>query len=678
MAISEMSRMTLVGLKSDKSAVLDALQRTGAVQITPSDEYELAPRGQSSGEEGAAAESAIIARAEHVLEYLTKELDDAPKTLKGEGIAKDGIGVSSETFFAVGKENEEYEKILSDAEKIESERAENRSQLASVAAARKTYADYECVTDSFASFADTGCTAVYLGIVPFDKTTALEEQFASLETATYRIIGNAQRGAVVCVVAYKPEKDRAENALSSCGFARCAIKEDVVAADKLAELDERAEKLRLESDDISARACALAPLTEKIKIYIDYHNFLKEKYMLDDGFATTESVFVLSAYVPTEATERVKKAISESTKANYATFEEIKRDEFAPTLMKNKKAVANFESVTNMYSVPAYGALDPNGVMGFFFSLFMGVIMADVGYGLMMIIGGFLFAKKQREGTTINRMAKVFAIGGFFAVAFGLLMDSWLGLSLLRGSEGYYGSILPSSVAGKYAEWYNAYIDPVAASARIMGINVPAMLLWCLGLGTIHIAVSLIMKAVQCFGRKQIVEGIFGGIVWSLVLFSLVAWVFCLAAEYNRAATYASYVLMGCTGVGLLTAGITEKGVWKVVKIFTSAYGLINYVSDILSYARLYGLMLSGAQIASIFTNTLAVQMLFPSGAIGVIFGVIVIIVGNVFNVAMSLLGAFIHDSRLQYVEFFGRFYEGEGELFTPFGRSYEHIYFKN
>ena len=115
-----------------------------------------------------------------------------------------------------------------------------------------------------------------------------------------------------------------------------------------------------------------------------------------------------------------------------------------------------------------------------------------------------------------------------------------------------------------------------------------------------------------------------------------------------------------------------------MTKIFTSAYGLINYASDILSYARLYGLMLSGAQIASIFTNTLAIEMLFPQGAIGVVAGVLIIIIGNLFNLAMNLLGAYIHDARLQYVEFFGKFYEGEGELFTPFGSKTERIYFKS
>jgi V/A-type H+-transporting ATPase subunit I len=122
--------------------------------------------------------------------------------------------------------------------------------------------------------------------------------------------------------------------------------------------------------------------------------------------------------------------------------------------------------------------------------------------------------------------------------------------------------------------------------------------------------------------------------------------------------------------LAMVTAGRNEKLFGKFTKGFGAAYGVINYASDILSYARLYGLMLSGAQIASIFTNTLAIGLLFPKGPVGIAFGVILIIVGNLFNLAMNLLGAFIHNSRLQYVEFFGKFYEGEGELFAPLGQT--------
>ena len=261
-------------------------------------------------------------------------------------------------------------------------------------------------------------------------------------------------------------------------------------------------------------------------------------------------------------------------------------------------------------------------------------------------------------------MAKVFAYGGFFAIAFGALFDSYFGYPLVR------------NLSPEFSAFYLKYVDPVAAKATIAGITVPSALLWCLALGAFQIAVSLLMKAVQCFGRGQIAEGIFSGLVWSLALISFILTAF-FAASGNPLLNTFIYPTIALFALGILTAGITQKGFKKVTGIFGAAYGLINYVSDILSYARLYGLMLAGAQIASIFTNSIAVGMLFPLGAVGVIAGVLVIILGNVFNLAMSLLGAYIHDSRLQYVEFFGRFYEGEGELFAPLGSQREFIYFK-
>jgi V/A-type H+-transporting ATPase subunit I len=127
----------------------------------------------------------------------------------------------------------------------------------------------------------------------------------------------------------------------------------------------------------------------------------------------------------------------------------------------------------------------------------------------------------------------------------------------------------------------------------------------------------------------------------------------------------------------MLTAGRKEKIVGKFTKGFGAAYGVINYASDILSYARLYGLMLSGAVIAQIVSQY-GVQFVLSGNVALIILGVVIMVVGHAFNLAMSLLGAYIHDARLQYVEFYGRFYEGEGELFAPLGSSHKYVYLKN
>ena len=666
MAIAEMSSLSLVALLSDKDKIYDALAKTNAAQIKTQEqrEYTVPFKASQSGEI-----LQKIDRAKKCLDFLADEIELLPKNERGAGVIPDGFAVTESEFFAAGENAERTEEILCEAEKCVAEKNALKAEQSKINEKIKGYEPYSELKIKFSAISDSKTVKVYLGTVPTDKADKCIEELNALNVCEAFIECDGKNGAVISAAVYRKNADEAEKVLSSCGFTKCPFKDDATAAEQIAKLEEQSKKVDEGFLNVAKKAALLAERSREVKVYIDYLAYLVEKSNADGTIMSTLSTFVLEAYVPTEKAEEVKAAVRGVARACEIETKVIPRDEFAPTLMKNSDAVSNFEAVTNMYSVPAYGALDPNAVMSFFFSLFMGLIMADFGYGLLMIIGGFLFAAKQRKGTTLYRMAKVFAYGGFFACAFGALFDSWLGYPLIRTITGE---------GSAYCEFYASYLDAINSPANIAGITVPQMLLWCLGLGAVQIAVSLIMKTIQCFSRKQFAEGIFSGAVWAIGLLAFVVAVFGMASDNEFLTTYGAYVAIGLIALGVLTAGITEKGLGKIIKPFSSLYGLINYASDILSYARLYGLMLSGAQIASIFTNNLAIELLFPKGAIGVIFGVVIIIAGNLFNLAMSLLGAFIHDSRLQYVEFFGRFYEGEGELFTPLGHSGEYTYFGN
>lgn len=660
MAIAEMSTMTVVLAAADKEKLLDALQKTGAAQLKKTRELE----SLAFSEEDDGAVSAELDRTEKALAFLIDILADEAKK-KGVAIEKDGFGVTREEFFAMGGRAEEMRGVMNAADEISSALTALKNEEGKISGTIRAYSAYDSLKGKFSDYRDTAFASVRLGILPFDKAARAAELLSSIEGCSFETIGQSGNGAVFVSVCHKEDAATLDASLSEVGFNRCPFEGDFTAGEKLYSLYDEIKELKKQTEEKKAELCAFAPSVKDLKLYADYLAFLQEKRVAANGFGKTEKTIVAEGWVPTEAAENVEKEIMAACPGAYAEFTPVPRDEFAPTLMKNKKVTRNFEAVTNMYSPPAYGALDPNGVMAFFFSLFMGLIMADVGYGVLMIVGGFLFAAKQRDGATVQRLSRVFAYGGFFAIAFGVLFDSWLGFAVLRNTLGE-----------GYNAFYMQYLDAVEAPATIAGINIPAILLWCLGLGTVQIAVSLIMKAVQHFGRGEIAEGIFGGLVWAFALFAFVFWVFCLATG-NSLAMPMAYVTGGLAVLGILTAGVGAKGFGKIGKSFMSIYGLLNYMSDILSYARLYGLMLSGAQIASIFSTTLAVGMLFPKGVGGVIAGVVVIVAANLFNLAMSLLSAFIHDSRLQYVEFFGRFYESEGELFTPLGRAFEHSYFK-
>lgn len=660
MAIAEMSLMSFLGLESERDVLLDALQRTGAAQLCEcKDDIDASVPALLSTDTDSERD-----RVQRSLAFLASVAGDAPKDLRAK-LGAEMFGVTLDEFYAVSAKTDEMHARLDVAEALAKEQAQLKADMARSVAERKGYETYLCVGGAFSLYRDTDTSAVYLGVVPSEKSLLLQQGLHDTPCCVFQLYGAVSSGDVVGIIVHNDYRSQVDDLLSLCSFQRCNYTFDYNAAHAVELCDRRLEQLESRQAQIRADVCEMGDMVRALRVYNDYLAFVKEKEQAQSGMRCTDTTLLVQAYVPTEAVERVSAAVNEATTACFMQAEPIKRDEFAPTLMKNNNVVNNFEAVTNMYSAPAYGALDPNPVMSFFFSLFMGIIMADVCYGLIMILGGFIVARTRRKGTSLYRMARVFAFGGMFALLFGALFDSWFGFTILRNNLG----------AG-YNSFYTTYLDPITASSTVMGITIPSILLWCLLLGTLQLATSLVLKAAQHFKRKQILDGIFGGLFWAIGLVAFVVWVYCLARGHASVAKYSMYVTLGFLGVGILTSGITAKGFRKVTAIGGAAYGLINYMSDILSYARLYGLMLSGAQIASIFTNTLALNMLFKKGPVGIIFGVVIIVVGNIFNIAISLLGAYIHDSRLQYVEFFGRFFEGEGELFTPLGSTHEYIYF--
>ncbi|MBO4534708.1 MAG: V-type ATP synthase subunit I [Clostridia bacterium] len=659
MAIAEMSSLSLIGLGRDKDGLLDVITGTGAVQVKKTSPLEPAFCPAETLTDTHERQDACA----KALEYLNSIVMLAPKELKKEGMVRDGFGVTIDQFFSVGDKRAEAEAIIAWLDEQKAQEAELIREKNALQSQRNAYSNYLTLPHPFSLFADTASSKVYLGVVPSDKLKVFHQEIASLDLVVWESFGVSREGTVLSIVALKQVAQEVADVLSHSGFVPCPYQEDRTAQEVVDDLTARIDAKAEAIDSLRKEVWDRMEDARLLKLYEDYLLFVAEKEACSADMLYTASAFILEGYVPTDRVEEVRKAIADFTPAYVLETSPIPRDQFAPTLETNNKVVSNFEAVTDMYSVPAYGALDPNGMMSLFFSMFMGLIMGDLGYGIAMILGGFLLARTRRKGTGIYRLSKVFAYGGFFAILFGALFDSWWGFPLLR------------TVAGEdYNAFYNAHIDAINVSASVMGITVPSILLWCLGLGVLHIAAGLFLKAIQHFKRKQVLDGIFGGLIWSWGLTALFVWVFAAAKNYAWA-NIAKYITAGLIGLGVLTAGITAKGFGKITKIGGSLYGLINYISDILSYARLYGLMLSGAQIANIFTNTLAIGLLFPKGPIGIIFGSVLIVLGGVFNLAISLLGAYIHDSRLQYVEFFGKFYEGEGELFRPLGSVHKHVY---
>ena len=273
----------------------------------------------------------------------------------------------------------------------------------------------------------------------------------------------------------------------------------------------------------------------------------------------------------------------------------------------------------------------------------------------MFLVGGWLWLKNRARPTGMSRLAGAFSIGGIFAILWGLLFNSLFGFA-----------ILPNTVMP----------NPQTDMWSLAGIAVPSVLIISMELGVLQIFTGYLCRAWQSWRKGDIFGGICDGVFWACFSVGVGLAIVGFVEEAN-------IPILGTVGgitagvslvLAMVTAGRSEKFFGKFTKGFGAAYGVINYASDILSYARLYGLMLSGAVIGQIIA-TYAGGFIVSGNILLAVLGVLLLIIGHAFNLVMNLLGAYIHDARLQYVEFYGRFFQGEGELFTPLGSRQKYVY---
>ena len=661
-----MSKIKLVGMTACKESILDAIQKTGCVEVAfskNSDGENSSPVISVSGDISSKYE-----KAERVIDFISENIikskneEYCPKNV--DSVLKNFI-VSYEEFSNILKKEGKLLAQIDKVKEIEEQFTEiksNKIKLNNLCAQLEPYVG---VKDKLSEFNDTEKVKVFFGTVRQDGLINLTSFVNGEEYSQIQLLSN-DGAPVILAVALKSDSEKLMLKLNESGFSRCPFNFNQTAKDKVSELMKEIIVLDEKSEKLTASVCGYSEILRELKILTDYYKFVLEKQVNSENFTYTASTFMMEGWLPKESIGEVTESLKQVSSAIFMEFCEPSDDETPPTLTKNGKLVSQAEFITDLYSPPNYRELDPNRVVFFFFMLFMGVIMADIGYGIMMIVLGGVLSARIKVDNGAKKLWNIILYSGIFTIIFGILFNSLLGFSVLPFT------LLPSPVTGT--------ID-----------DVMLILLLCLLLGVIQIAVGYFLKAVNCFRQKDILGGIFEGLIWVLFFIGFILATTNFLLDYlmtddfildptienfiTTVQTPGLIILLATLAIAVLTAGRNEKGFGKFSKGFGALYGLINIMSDILSYARLFGLMLSGMIIASTFNDIGAGLM--AGGILGYAFGILVIIIGHVFNIAMGVLGAYIHDSRLQYIEFFSKFYTGEGDKFTPLGSSFKYIYLK-
>lgn len=640
MAIVEMLKLKLYGANADKQNLLDALFETKLVQLK--DVEDIDNTSIFFNDQNYANLEQQRAKIEKAITIIEDKLDQLPKDKKEK--LDPIVDITQEEFMDITNQKGKLDQVLNTLDELLSLQNDIKKEKINLENKILQLLPYVTVKEKFSDFKNTKNTTILLGSL---SQNALKEFDVFMQDLNLTVYETAGDGSIIKIYSHNSESEIVVKKLNELGFAKANFELNSSAEEEIKSCQKQIKQLEKQEDEIASKFCLHKDSLKDLKIMHDYLRFLMEKESAENKFRCTSQAFVLEAYLPKNQKEKVEKKLNKTSNSIEFEFCEISKNEMPPTITKNNPVIRQFEFVTNMYSAPHYREFDPNTFIALFFSIFFGFVMADIGYGLCLVAFGFLMSLKQKRKTGFKQLMNVVGIGGLFTIIFGILFGSFFGV----GHDTW--SFVPVAVMP----------DPVN--------NVITLLVACLGAGVVQIMVSFILKGILLIKRKKVWSAIFTAFAWDFFFVGLILFVLDFANICSGLGTIGIIIAVASVLISVIGTALINKGFERFTKAFGSLYGIINLFSDILSYARLFGLMLSGAIIGSI-VNDLASG--FLSSPITFIVGVIILGIGHSFNLAMGALGGYIHVARLQYIEFFSRFYEGEGELFVPFGNNFSYI----
>jgi len=462
-----------------------------------------------------------------------------------------------------------------------------------------------------------------------EKTAAWTECLAKDKAFAYWL--------VICL---SSQEKQILSALSEIGFNRISFPElKGTVSDNLLDIEQRKNDIAEKRDAVTKQLEKYAEDLSKAEKAVDILSNKVRLLKVHEKILNTQSAFMLEGWSPEDRIDEVG-TLCEKYGAFMMT-EDPSDDEEPPVKLKNAKIIKPFEQITEMFSLPAYRGLDPNFMVAPFYFLFFGMMLSDAGYGLLLAVGGFLVLKFTNIRGSMRNMVKMFAICGISTVFWGLMFGTFFGdaVGVISSTFFHSGLKLPPI-------WFDPVNDPIT------------LLIVSFAVGLIHILVGLGLKMYMLIRDGHIFSAIFDVGCWMIILIGIP--VFLLNSTVG-----AVMVIVGVAGL-ILTQGRDKKGIFgKIIGGVGSLYGITGYLSDILSYSRILALGLSAGVIGSVFNK---LGSLGGANIIGVILFVVIFAVGHTLNIALSTLGAYVHASRLQFIEFFSKFYESGGRKFDEFG----------
>ena len=660
MAVTEMKRINLCAPQSSRKQILEFLQSSGAAELdfTPFEDKDLKKKDT-------AGRHAIFERNASNADLAIETLDEF-------------CDIKQPAFSSLaGKKfitRKEYEKIITDRKQLVNECSAVISLKNEISACRGKILKLE--SDIVALFPwlnldvpfnikGTKTTSLFFGSLPASATDEIIFSELTDLKADFKEISKDKNNRYIGVISDTATEARVKDNLRKIGFALPPLSFKGLPSEYKKELENEIQSLKNEIESKKAEIITYSGRRNAFCILSDYYRIRAEKYSVLANVPQSEKTFFLSGYVPAYEAEKICAVMSE----NYGAVVEEETASDAPVLLKNSKIPSSFEGVLESFGLPKKGEIDPTAIMSVFYIFLFGLMLSDAAYGLIISLACFFMLKKfPSMEDSMKKSVRMFMYCGLSTLFWGILFG------------GYFGDapdVISRVFLGRTTE------KPVIPALWFVPINNPMkILLYSMLFGLIHLFTGLGIKGFMLIKQKDFKAFFFDVVSWFLLLIGLLLMLLksSIFASLSGAALPLGKLqsliaeIMAAVGaiIILLTAGRPSKNIGK--RLAKGAYGLYDitsWLSDLLSYSRLLALGLATGVIASVINQ---MGSMAGKSAFGLILFIAVFIFGHTFNLAINLLGAYVHTNRLQYVEFFGKFYEGGGRKFSPFKENTKYV----
>jgi|LSQX01.2.fsa_nt_gb V/A-type H+-transporting ATPase subunit I len=497
------------------------------------------------------------------------------------------------------------------------------------------------------SLCGTRHTTVLVGVADGEHLHELLDQVeeACEGTAVVTVVSQSRQTARLVVVVHRDHEDDVLSVLRSHGFSNQSFPFNRGLVSEFVEKTrDELGRVRAQIDEVKREVRALDGEKSRLWAVLDAYEIERDRFLVTERLVRTKKVFALLGWSKADECNKIEKALAEIDDALVVTIKDPAEGDDPPVVLVNNRLTRPFEVILDLYSLPKADEIDPTAAVSFFFALFFAMAAADFGYGVVLALTSYVLLRKVRMSDLGRKTFELLFISGVAAAVFGLITGGFFGASL------GYSLISPTE-------------DPIAFIAL------------SLGLGIVHLYAGMIIEFYDNVRRGQVMAGLFDQGLWLLLLTSLIVLGLQSQTSINiPLGEYAGWVA-AASAVGLvLTQGRHQSNLLlRLGSGLASLYDISGYFSDVLSYTRLLGLGMASGVIATVIN--LVASMFWSTPVIGPVVTIVIMVFGHVFNLFIGVIGGYVHVSRLQYIEFFGKFFEGGGRAFSPLKAKSRYVY---